>query len=77
MPKVWRFLSEGARALDVQVCATTHSKDCLDAIAYLHAAAPELAAETSVYRLEQERANPVRLEAGRVADYLRLELEAR
>ena len=77
MPKVWRFLIESARSLDVQIFATTHSKDCLEAIAELHGAHPQLTEEISVHRLERGRETPVRFDAARIAEYVDMELETR
>jgi hypothetical protein len=77
MPKVWRFLVETAQSLDVQVFATTHSKDCIEAIAELHGSDPRLAEEISVHRLEAGKEVPVRFDAGRIAEYVQMELEAR
>lgn len=77
MPKVWRFLIETALARDVQVFATTHSKDWLEGLADLHRADPELAANVSVHRLEAGRETSVRFDAGRIAEYVEMELEAR
>jgi hypothetical protein len=77
MPKVWRFLIETARARDVQVFATTHSKDWLEGLAALHRTDPELAANVSVHRLEAGRETSVRFDAGRIAEYVEMELEAR
>jgi hypothetical protein len=77
MPKIWRFLVETALALDVQVFATTHSKDCLEAIAELHRELPELAAEISVHRLEAGRETGVRFDAAHVAEYVDMDLETR
>lgn len=77
MPKVWRFLIETALARDVQVFATTHSKDWLEGLADLHRADPELAAHVSVHRLEAGRETSVRFDAGRIAEYVEMELEAR
>lgn len=77
MPKVWRFLIETALARDVQVFATTHSKDWLEGLADLHRADPGLAAHVSVHRLEAGRDTSVRFDAGRIAEYIEMELEAR
>ncbi len=77
LPKVWRFLVEAARSLDVQIFATTHSKDCLEALATLHAKDPTLAERVSVHRLEPGRESPVRFDAVEIADYLEMELETR
>jgi AAA domain, putative AbiEii toxin, Type IV TA system/AAA domain len=35
LPQVWKLVIETARKLDVQVFATTHSRDCLEALADL------------------------------------------
>jgi energy-coupling factor transporter ATP-binding protein EcfA2 len=77
MPKVWRFLVETALALDIQVFATTHSKDWLEGIAALHRDNPELASQVSVHRLEAGRETSVRFDASRIAEYVEMELEAR
>lgn len=77
MPKVWRFLIETAIARNVQVFATTHSKDWLEGLADLHRAHPKLAEHVSVHRLEAGRETSVRFDAGRIAEYVELELEAR
>lgn len=77
MPKVWRFLVETALARDVQVFATTHSKDWLEGVANLHRTHPELAAQVSVHRLEAGRETSVRFDASRIAEYVEMELEAR
>lgn len=77
MPRIWRFLVETARMLDVQVFATTHSKDCVEAIAELHREDPQLAADIRVHRLEAGREMPVCFNADRIAQYVAMELETR
>lgn len=77
MPKVWRFLVETAAARDVQVFATTHSKDWMEGLADLHRTHPDLAAQVSVHRLEAGRETSVRFDASRIAEYVEMELEAR
>jgi hypothetical protein len=77
LPKVWRFLVETARTLDVQVFATTHSKDCLEALADLQRTQPSLAERVSVHRVEAGREAPVRFDAAHVAEYVEMELETR
>lgn len=77
MSKVWHFLVESARSLDVQIFLTTHSKDCLEAIAELHGTHPQLAEEISVHRLERGKETPVRFDATRIAEYVNMELETR
>lgn len=63
MPRVWRFLLSAARELDVQIFATTHSKDCLEALAQLYRDEPGLAGDVSVHRLEAGKAEAVRMDA--------------
>jgi hypothetical protein len=77
MPKVWRFLVETALAGNTQIFATTHSKDWLEGLADLHRTHPALAAHVSVHRLEAKRETSIRFDAGRIAEYLEMELEAR
>lgn len=77
MSKVWRFLVESARDLDIQIFLTTHSKDCLEAIAELHGTHPQLTEDISVHRLERGKETPVRFDATRIAEYVHMELETR
>ncbi|MFO0681130.1 MAG: AAA family ATPase [Sandaracinus sp.] len=77
MPQVWRLLVEVARALDVQVFATTHSRDCLDAIAELSRSHPDLASRVRVHRLEAGRETAATFDASRVASNVELEIETR
>jgi len=77
MPRIWRFLVETARTLDVQVFASTHSKDWLEGLADLHRTDPTLTADVAVHRLEAGRETPVRFDAAGIADYVAMELEAR
>ena len=77
LPKLWRFLVEGARELDVQVFATTHSKDCLEAIDLLYREQPEVALDISVHRLEAGRTDTVDLGAKDVSVVLMSDQEVR
>ncbi|MBA7474165.1 hypothetical protein ES707_09513 [subsurface metagenome] len=51
LPKLWKFIIEGARRFGVQVFATTHSFDCVRAFGAAAAADPE--SEGVVMRLEK------------------------
>jgi len=53
MVDMWRLLAESAKRLDVQVFATTHSLDCVRALARLRKKQPEIAAEITVHRVEK------------------------
>ncbi len=52
MERVWRLLIEGAKRLDVQIFATTHSQDCLRGLARAVEEHSELAPDVSVHRVE-------------------------
>lgn len=56
MADMWKMVQETARKLNVQVFATTHSRDCVEALASI--ARPEASdgSEVSIQRIEPERA---------------------
>lgn len=58
---LWRMLVETARDEDIQVFATTHSKDCLEALAEVCIERPDLASEASVHKLDRRLAESVSL----------------
>jgi predicted ATPase len=74
---VWKLIIETARRLDVQVFATTHSKDCLEGLARLHEEHAELTASVTAFRLEQGRSEPVRMSVETVAATLEGQVEVR
>ena len=53
MVKMWRLVVESAKRLDVQVFATTHSLDCINALAELYEKSPELGPEVLLHRIER------------------------
>lgn len=55
MEAMWRFIVETAIRLDIQVFATTHSNDCVRALAYLHQEHQDLAEMVSLHRIERGR----------------------
>jgi hypothetical protein len=77
MPKIWRFLVEAAVVNRTQIFAATHSKDWLEGLADLHRTNPELAAHVAVHRLQRGRESSIWFDAGRIAEYVEMELEAR
>ena len=60
MEKMWRMISERAAALDVQVFATTHSRDCYESLAAVVHPVSESAGVT-IQRIEVGRQRAVRL----------------
>jgi len=59
MVDMWRLLIESAKRIDVQVFVTTHSLDCVRALARLRKQYPETAAEVTVHRVEKDAAKTV------------------
>lgn len=53
MVKMWRLVTEAAKRLNVQVLATTHSLDCVQAFASLYEEQPEFRNDISVHRIER------------------------
>ena len=54
MVRMWRLVIETARRLDIQVFATTHSLDCILAIAELCERFPALAGDVLLHRVERD-----------------------
>ena len=59
MVRMWRLVIETARRLDIQVFATTHSLDCILALAELYEQAPELGGEVLLHRVERGEETPM------------------
>ncbi len=53
MIDMWRLVVETARRLDIQVFATTHSLDCVNALGSLFSEAPSLADEVILHRIKR------------------------
>lgn len=53
MTRMWRLMVEAARRLDVQVLATTHSLDCVRALASLYEESPNVRDLISLHRIER------------------------
>jgi predicted ATPase len=60
MVDMWRLVIETARRLGVQVLATTHSLDCVRALAWVHEKNPEIASEVTLHRIERGLPSTVR-----------------
>ena len=74
---IWRFLIETARDLDFQLFATTHSQDCIRALAWLQQESPELAGDVSVYHLDRGAKAPIRFSAEEIDITERHDMEIR
>jgi predicted ATPase len=77
MESMWRFIIEASRRLDVQVFATTHSGDCIRALAWLQAQQPELAQAVSVHRIDKDASSAVRYSAEDIQIAARHHVEVR
>ena len=77
MAKMWQLLIETARRLDVQVLASTHSLDCLQALARVCEEKPDLAEEVAVHRLDKDQEKATRYSADELALAVRHEMEIR
>jgi hypothetical protein len=74
---LWRFLVVASRQLETQVFATSHSKDCLEAIASLYRQDPTVAVDISVHRLDKGEGKSADSEARAVANLVEAEMELR
>lgn len=74
---MWRLVIQAAHRLNVQVFATTHSADCIRAIAWLHEELPSLAEEAAVFRLEPALEQATRYSASEVELAARHDVEVR
>jgi predicted ATP-dependent endonuclease of OLD family len=52
LPDMWRLIMEAARDLQVQVVATTHSSDCISALAAICGSDRMLSDSTTLHRVE-------------------------
>jgi hypothetical protein len=75
--KMWRLLIETARRLDVQVFASTHSLDCLQALAGVCEEKPDIAGEVAVHRIQKDHETATRYAASELAIAIRHEMEIR
>lgn len=77
MVKMWRLVTEAAKRLDVQVIATTHSLDCVRALAALYEEQPDLRDVISVHRIERNAEHNVPYSADELLIAARHEMEIR
>jgi ABC-type branched-subunit amino acid transport system ATPase component len=74
---MWRFIVETALRLDVQVFATTHSGDCLRALAWLSTDMPQYEDEISVFRIEDSAGEAVKYSLNDIQIANRHQIEVR
>lgn len=54
MENMWKLVIETARRIDAQVLATTHSLDCVRALAWVRESNPHLSDEVALHRIEKD-----------------------
>lgn len=59
MVNMWKLVIETARRLDVQVFATSHSLDCVHALAWVREQNPDLASDVTMHRVEKDATKTV------------------
>lgn len=59
MEKMWRLVTETARRLNVQVFATTHSRDCFESLAAVCREYVSAGSEVTIQRIEREKGQSV------------------
>jgi predicted ATP-dependent endonuclease of OLD family len=77
MVDMWRLLIESAKRLEIQVFATTHSLDCVRALARLRNRYPDFAAEVTVHRVEKDETKTVVYDADDIVIAAESHLEVR
>ncbi len=59
MADMWRLVIETAKRLDVQVLATTHSLDCVRALAWVREKSPESSQAVTLHRVDRDLSHTV------------------
>ncbi|RKH71754.1 hypothetical protein D7X96_07460 [Corallococcus interemptor] len=77
MVKMWRLVTEAAKRLNVQVLATTHSLDCVRALASLYEEQQDLRDVISVHRIERNAEHNVPYSADELLIAAKHEMEIR
>lgn len=77
MADMWRLVVETAKRLEVQVFATTHSLDCVRALARLRKKYPETADEVTLHRVEKDAPQTVVYDADEIVIATESQLEVR
>lgn len=77
MTEVWKLVIETARRLDIQVFATTHSADCIHALAWTQERYPDLAADVTLHRVQKNLNTTVAYTTDEIAVAERGQIEVR
>jgi energy-coupling factor transporter ATP-binding protein EcfA2 len=63
MQRLWRWLIGYAADANIQIVATTHSSDCVDALGFLHRSEPPLTASVALFRIDPGEVAAIRYSA--------------
>jgi AAA15 family ATPase/GTPase len=74
MVDMWRMVTETAKTLDVQVFATTHSRDCVDALA---AVCTDNGTDISLQRIEAGKDRSISYSEGEIIAAAKYGIETR
>ncbi|MFY0525768.1 AAA family ATPase [Archangium gephyra] len=77
MVKMWKLVVETARRLDIQIFATSHSLDCIQALAGLYENEPDVRDEISLHRIEKGAEASIRYSADEILAAARRQVEVR
>lgn len=77
MVKMWELVVETARRLDIQVFATTHSLDCIQALAGLYEREPDVREDISLHRIEKGAEASIRYSADEILSAAQRQVEMR
>jgi len=77
MADMWKMVIEASRELNVQVFATTHSQDCIRALAECMAAQPDYEPETAILRIDRTTSEAVRFAGEELRVVVDHEIEVR
>lgn len=77
MAKMWRMLIESARRLNIQVFATTHSLDCINALAEVQKELNLTAEDLMLHRLEADLSQTISYTPEEIVDAAKYDAEVR
>ncbi len=77
MVKMWKLVVETARRLNLQVFATSHSLDCIQALAGLYESEPDVRDDISLHRIEKGAEVSIRYSADEILSAARRQVEVR
>ena len=77
MAKMWRMLIESARRLNIQVFATTHSIDCINALAEVQKELNLTAEDLMLHRLEADLPHTISYTPDEIVDAAKYDAEVR